>query len=68
MDRRKLVQAIFNCVKSLEESRPIYGVSDDCKYVLSVWPTGIKFDSAEYKEAIEMHKELKKIQMYQELK
>jgi hypothetical protein len=68
MDRRKLVQAIFNWIKSLEVPRAIYMVSDDYMYILSVWPQGIKFDSAEYKEADEMYKELEKLQIYQELK
>jgi hypothetical protein len=64
MDRRKLVTALFNW---LNESDP-FKVSDHYKYILSVWPNGVKFKSAEYKEAIEMYRELEKLQMYQELK
>jgi hypothetical protein len=68
MDRRKLVRAIFNWLNEPDRPRIKFKVSDDYKYILSVWPHGIQFDSAEYKEASEMYKELEKLQMYRELK
>jgi len=68
MDRRKLVTALFNWMNESDKPRKTFKVSDDYRYILSVWSTGINFDSAEYKEADEMYKELKKLQMYQELK
>jgi hypothetical protein len=68
MDRRKLVTALFNWLNEPDRPRAKFKVSDDYKYILSVWPEGVKFDSAEFKEANEMDKELEKIQMYQELK
>jgi hypothetical protein len=68
MDRRKLVTALFNWKNESDKLRKTFKVSDDYRYILSVWPKGIKFDSAEYKEANEMYKELEKLQIYQELK